>query len=414
MTRRPLGSDGCLPPTLRMGTADVAYHLATRGRPLPVAFVFGFGGRAPTLDAVRARVAERAHRIPSLRYRIERHRPVFRRVDGIAVERHVHEVWLPEDADEAEAARLMLTRPMNTGTRPPWDVWLVHGPGGGHSLCYRSDHAVQDGVGAAHTARDLLDDHPQGGPAAHHASWPTRRGLADALGDAVGGFRAPTAKPAFDGPSSGRTTLCRADTPLARLRAIGRAHGGTINDVYLAALSHAVHTWHMKATGTPHPPLPVAVPMSVRSPGEECAPGNRMVTARLLLPCDEPSPRQALARVMAATAQLRASRRRDAVRLLLAATPRALGARVGTRMVNGDVVAAPASSVNFGTALVHQGAVSRSAAVFAGVAAGIRCLTTLTSQHDTSCLTVVHDTTLATADELPDLWLAALLELERA
>lgn len=83
-------------------------------------------------------------------------------------------------------------------------------------------------------------------------------------------------------------------------------------------------------------------------------------------------------------------------------------------MVNGDVVAAPASSVNFGTALVHQGAASRSAAVFAGVAAGIRCLTTLTSQHDTSCLTVVHDTTLATADELPDLWLAALLELERA
>lgn len=40
-------------------------------------------------------------------------------------------------------------------------------------------------------------------------------------------------------------------------------------------------------------------------------------------------------------------------------------------------------------------------------------MTTLTSQHDTACLTVVHDEALATADELPDLWLAALLELER-
>ncbi|MDC0771978.1 wax ester/triacylglycerol synthase domain-containing protein [Streptomyces sp. HD] len=414
MPPRPLGADGSLPPTLRMGTADVAYHLAMHGRPLPVVFVFAFDGPAPTLDAVRARVAERAHRIPALRYRIARDRPVLRRVDSIAVEQHVHEARLPEGADEAAAGRLMLNRPMGADERPSWDVWLVHGPTGGYSLCYRSEHAFQDGVGAAHTTRALLDDHPGGGPAANRPSWPTARGLADALGDVVGGFRAPTAKPAFDGPSSGRTTLCRTHTPLARLRAIGRAHGGTVNDIFLAALAHAVHTWHMKATGAVHPPLPVAVPMSVRTPGEECAPGNRMVTARLLLPCDEQSPRPALARVIAATTRLRATRRRDAVRLLLSATPRALGARVGMRMVNGDVVAGPASSVNFGAALVHQGATSRSAAVFSDVAAGIRCLTTLTSQHDTACLTVVHDETLSTADELPDLWLAALLELERA
>ncbi|QOV39872.1 condensation protein [Streptomyces ferrugineus] len=414
MTRRPLGTDGCLPPVLRMGMADLAYRLATHGRPLPVVFVFAFGGRAPSLDAVRARVAERAHRIPALRYRIAPDRPGFRRVDRIAVEQHVHEVWLPEDADDAEAGRLMLTLPVNPDSRPRWDVWLVHGPTGGYSLCYRSDHTVQDGVGAAHTARALLADHPEGGPAAYRAARPTARGLVGALGDAVGGFRAPTPKPAIDGASSGRITLCRTLTPLARLRAIGRVHGGTVNDVYLTALSHAVHTWHMKATGTPHPPLPVAVPMSVRGPGEECAPGNRMVTARLLLPCDEPSPRVAFARVVAATSHLRASRRRDAVRLLLSATPRALGARLGTRMVNGDVVAGPASSVNFGAALVHQGAASRSAAVFSGLAAGIRFLTTLTSQHDAACLTVVHDETLASADELPDLWLAALLELERA
>lgn len=82
-------------------------------------------------------------------------------------------------------------------------------------------------------------------------------------------------------------------------------------------------------------------------------------------------------------------------------------------MVNGAVVAAPVSSVNFGDALVHQGVTARRAVLFTGLAAGIRCLTTLTGQHDTACLTVVHDELLATADELPDLWLAALLELER-
>ncbi|MER5212001.1 wax ester/triacylglycerol synthase domain-containing protein [Streptomyces sp. NPDC002838] len=413
--RPHLGPDGSLAPSLSMGTPDVAYHLAMRGRPLPVGFVFRFGGRAPTLDVVRARVAERAHRIPALRYRIAPDRRVFRRVDRIAVEQHVHEAWLSEDdADGSGAGRLMLTRPMNPAERPPWEVWLVHGPAGDHTLCYRTDHTLQDGVGAAHTARALLDDHPVGGPAPHHRTLPTAQGLAGAVADVVASFRAPTAKPAFDVTGSGRTAVCHADAPLARLRAIGRAHGGTVNDVYLAALSHAVRTWHLKATGSPHPPLPVAVPMSVRAPGEECAPGNRMVVARVLLPCDEASPQAALARVVARTARLRASRQRDALSLLLAATPRAIGARVGTRMVNGAVVAAPTSGVNFGQALVHQGNAARRAVLFTAPAAGIRCLTTLTSQHDMACLTVVHDEALATADELPDLWLAALLELERA
>ncbi|NEC76902.1 condensation protein, partial [Streptomyces rochei] len=148
---------------------------------------------------------------------------------------------------------------------------------------------------------------------------PTARGLVDALAEVAAAFRAPTAKPAFDGVSTGRVDVCHTRTPLGRLRAVARAHGGTVTDVYLAALSHAVRTWYLKDTGLVHPPLPVSIPMSVRAPGEEFAPGNRMVTARLLLPCDEESPRRALARIVAATGRLRESRRRDAMRLLLAA-----------------------------------------------------------------------------------------------
>ncbi|HET9380249.1 MAG TPA: wax ester/triacylglycerol synthase domain-containing protein [Streptomyces sp.] len=408
------GTGGGTPPALDMGTADLAYLRATGGTPLPLAFVFRFDGRAPTLDAVRARVAERAPHVPALRYRLARDRGQACREDRLSVERHVHEARLPEDTDGAGAARLMLRRPMGGDDRPPWDVWLVHGPDGGHSLCYRTDHTFQDGVGAAHTARALLDDHAYGGgPAARPRARPTLTGLADTLADVAGTFRAPAAKPGFDGPFGGRPGVCQAEIPLARLRTVGRANDATVNDVYLAALAHAVHVWHMKETGTAHPPLPVAVPMSVRAPGEEHAPGNHMVTARLLLPCDVPSPRDALTRITAATGRLRRTRRRDAVRLLLDATPRALGARLGTRLVNGTVVAGPASSVDFGTALVHGGAPSRRAAVFSGLTAGIRFLTTLTGQHDAACLTVVHDETLSALDEIPELWLAAVWELER-
>lgn len=412
MHRPSPGADGELPVSLPMGTADVAYHLAMGGRPLPAGFLFGFSGRAPTLDSVRARVAERAHRIPALRYRIDREGRTFARVERIDVERHVHEARLPGDDDGAGAGRLMLSRPMGGAGRPPWDVWLVHGPTGGHSLCYRTDHTFQDGVGAAHTARALLDDAPAGGPPPHHHALPTLGGLAGALGDVAASFRRSD-KPAFDVPVTGVTDMCQAVVPVARLRAVGRAHGATVNDVFLAALAHAVGVWHRKSAGAAHPPLPVAVPMSVRGPGEECAPGNRLVVARVLLPCDAPSPRHALNRVVARTERLRNSRRREALRLMLTTGPREAGARVGTRMVNGRSVAGPVSSVNFGDALVHQGNAAHRAVVYSGLGAGVRCLTTLTSQHDTACLAVIHDEGLSTADELPDLWLAALLDLER-
>ncbi|MFB8777888.1 wax ester/triacylglycerol synthase domain-containing protein [Streptomyces broussonetiae] len=416
MTRAHPGTGGGLPPSLPMATADVAYHVATRGRPLPVVFVFWFPGRPPTLDAVRARVAERAHRIPSLRYGIVRDRKVFRRADRLPVEQYVHEAGLPGDDDGSAAARMMLTHPMAGGGRPPWDVWLLHGPGDdGYALCYRTDHALQDGVGACHAVRALLDDHPVGGPAPARLARPTARGVLGALGDVVTSLRTGHhPMPALDAAGGGGSPgVSHTRTPLARLRSIGRAHGGTVNDVYLAALAHAVHAWHLKDTGAVHPPLPVVIPISVRAAGEECAPGNRMVVARLLLPSDEPSPQRALARVMAATGRLRGSRQRDAMRLLLSASPRAVGARIGTRMVNGAVVAGPASSVNFGQALVHQGATSRAATVFSTLASAVPWVVTLTSQHDTACLTVVHDAALTTAHELTDLWQAALLELER-
>lgn len=47
-------------------------------------------------------------------------------------------------------------------------------------------------------------------------------------------------------------------------------------------------------------------------------------------------------------------------------------------------------------------------------ASGVLCYTSLTGYHDTARLTVVHNEALPTADQLPDLWLGALIELDRA
>jgi diacylglycerol O-acyltransferase / wax synthase len=402
-----------LPSSVPMRAADLAFMKAPQGRSLPTGYLLGFTGTPPTLAALRARVAQRAHHVPALRYRIARDRRRLERVDRIVVADHVHEVTLPDDADGSHAGRLMLSRPLPTSGRPPWEVWLIHGRPGGYTLCYRTDHAVQDGTGAAHTARALLGDDPCGGPAPHHIARPTLGGVAGTLGYVGAALRGRGSGPAFTVAGTGDSGVCFADASLGRMREIGKLVGATVNDVYLAALAHAIRTWQLKETGDTHPPVPVAVPMSVRRPGAELAPGNRMVTARLLLPCDEETPAAALDRVLAQTDRLRRTRQRDATRFLLAATPRGIGARLGMRMVGRGCVLGPTSNMNFGGLLVHHGNPATDAAVFTDVAAGVLCFISLTGYHDRARLTIVHDDALPTADELPDLWLAALAELER-
>ncbi|MDT0380551.1 wax ester/triacylglycerol synthase family O-acyltransferase [Streptomyces sp. DSM 42041] len=397
-----------------MGPVDLAYFRAARGVPLPTGFLFGFRGAPPPLDALRARVGGRGRRLPVLHHRIATHRPVVERADRFTVEEHVHEAELPDGGGMAEAGRLMLDRPLPSDGRPPWEVWLFHGPGDGYALCYRGDHTLQDGAGAAHTARFLLGDHPAGGPAGRRPAWPTPIGAADALGDMLSAYRPPRdpLPQAFTVRPAGRSGMCVADAPMARLRAIGRAAGGTVNDVYLAALAHAFRSWHLKTTGTPPPPLPVAMPMSVRAPGEELLPGNHMIMTRLLLPTDEGSPAGALERVIAWTGEIRRTRRRDATRLLLAAGPAAVGAAVGVRMVNGRRIAGPVSGMDLGGPLVHGGDTAVSAGMFTGLAGGVLCYTSLTGYHGTARLTLVHDLALRGVDALTEHWLSALDQLD--
>ncbi|MYW01460.1 condensation protein, partial [Streptomyces sp. SID3343] len=108
------------------------------------------------------------------------------------------------------------------------------------------------------------------------------------------------------------------DVPLAAMRAIGRAGGATLNDVYLGAFAHAVHRLHWQGTGLIHPPLPVTMAMSTRAPGRAAAPGNALVSVRLQLPCHRTTAAEALAAVVARTARVRDDRRRDVARLTLA------------------------------------------------------------------------------------------------
>jgi diacylglycerol O-acyltransferase len=77
--------------------------------------------------------------------------------------------------------------------------------------------------------------------------------------------------------------------PLADLKRIGRALGGTVNDVLLAASAGGMrrflrdHSWEVA-------PLKTMVPVNVRGDGGKGDLGNKISFVFIDLPCDEPDP----------------------------------------------------------------------------------------------------------------------------
>ncbi|MFG3658676.1 condensation protein [Streptomyces sp. NPDC047706] len=377
-----------------------------------------FDGPAPTLTSVRARVAERAPDIASLHYEVDGDGRGLTAVRELAVDDHVHQLGLPQgqdtspEGDGRAADRMMISALPATG-RPPWDLWLIP-RAKGYSLCFRSDHALRDGAAAVGITRALLDDRPGWQPRMHPRIAPGLRGFASVTGQALRALRSPHVPAAFAARPAATQSMFHADIALERLRTARRIHGGTVNDVYLAALSQAVRRWHAQDGGRAHPPMPISMPLSVRAPGQELAVGNALVTARVTLPCAQSDPRRALEHVIAQTEPLRRSHHRHAARLMLGGLPAAVGMRAALRLADAEAVPALASTMEAGPELTHQGRRATHAAMFIALAGGLRCYTALTTYHDNARLTVVHDDGLTGIDGLGRHWLTAVHELATA
>jgi hypothetical protein len=400
-----------LPSTFRLRAIDRAFHRPP-GDPLPTGFLFDFEGTPPALGALRARIAERAGTLAALRYRVGRDGRHARRVDHVAFADHVREVDLPADKDGAKTGRLMVSAPFVRDGRPAWEVWLIRRGEGAYTLGFRADHVLVDGALAAHLARVLLADQRADPPRPHRPRTPRLRGVVGALAEGVAALRSPPIAPAFAGTVTGSAAVSNVDAPLTALRAIGRAGGASVNDVYLGALAHAVHRLHRRGTGLIHPPLPVTMAMSTRAPGRAAAPGNALVSVRLQLPCHRATAAEALAAVVARTARVREDRRRDVARLTLAALPPSVGARVATYLADPTAVTTMVSNMDLGPEpLHHAGSPALAATMFAAPPPGVRCYIALARHGDTVRLSVFHDEALTHLAHLGEHWLAALADL---
>ncbi|MGH3516923.1 MAG: WS/DGAT/MGAT family O-acyltransferase [Haloechinothrix sp.] len=339
-------------------------------------------------DAALALVSQRLGFVPRYRQRVVEvpghlARPVW--VDDVDFDLnyHVRRSALPRPGSEAQlfdlVARLM-SRPLDHG-RPLWEAYFVEGLADERvALVTKTHQAVVDGIGTIELGQLILDPAPAELEPIDDLWRPRREpskaelmldavsetvqspsvlvetarsavsdaaATAEKLVDTVGGLASAVrsmVRPAPSGPLnvevSGGRVFAALRTCLDDYREIRASHGGTVNDIVLAAITGAVREWMMSraapltSTSTVRALVPLAVAhastMAYSSAGLV---GNEVEAYLVDLPVGESDPVIRLQHIRHAMSEHLDSGRSVAARTLLRvggfapATLHALGAR---------------------------------------------------------------------------------------
>ena len=337
-----------MPALERLSALDASFlALDTPNAPMHVGWTMRFGGRAPALCELRRHLEARLHLVPRFRKRVVRPSlglgpACWEDAPGFTIAAHVHAVRAPAPGGPAElrdVAGVLLSARMAPDA-PLWRVALVDGlADGSFALIGQAHHALVDGIAAMEVALLLFGPAPPGGaPEAWHPE-PRRRGwLPGALPSpqetVVGGthaalelsraLRSVRAGPlreaagalealAHRGPTTSlqanrthRREVATAQAGLDGVRAAGRRHGATVNDVLLAACTLALGRALRRRAETPLT-LKVIMPVNVRGDAAAGALGNRISLAPIALPVAERDALSVLRRVRDATRTLKAT-----------------------------------------------------------------------------------------------------------
>jgi WS/DGAT/MGAT family acyltransferase len=326
------------------------------------------GGPGVTHDPVMQRIEDRLHLIPRYRQRLQMlapgvTNPVWVDDEGFAVDWHFRTAVLPAPGTSRQLGALVgreMSRRLDR-SRPLWEMTLVEGLEGGRvALVPKMHHALVDGVAAVDIGTVLLDPTPEpldipapDGPweprpydrtrhlarlgmtpfvRAQKLAWDSaQRALAPSPRRAASDLMRATellTELARTRPGAPMTPLNRGTGPnrsyamlrvaLDDVKAAGKASGGTVNDVILAAVAGMLRRY-LIAAGTSVDTSPVAlVPVSVRREGEEG--GNRISTVLVDLPVGEANPLRRVATIHDAMQRIKDSAAVRAGALLVGAS----------------------------------------------------------------------------------------------
>ena len=262
--------------------------------------------------------------------------------------------------------------------RPLWEIWIVEGLDKGRwALISKSHHCMVDGVAATDLLSVLLDSEPEGSPATSDGWKPEREpNPAELIAHALAGRAASpyeamrTALATVRGPrraareglviARGLANLRRLAEPgsatslngpigphrrwdwargrLSEVKQIRQAHGGTVNDVVLAAITGGFRTLLLAREEPVDRVVRTLVPVSVRAEHERGTYNNKVSAMFAELPVGIEDPVARLRAIHEQMQELKDSGQAVAAERLTAlggfapAMLLALGGRVGSRL----------------------------------------------------------------------------------
>lgn len=290
--------------------------------------------RPPVFDDLRRRVKETTDAFPRLQQRVVEP-PIGigppRWVDAPAfdLDSHVH-LSHGGGADTRGLLELAaaVAREGVDREAPLWQIVVVDDlEGGAGSVIVKFHHSLTDGVGGMELLLSMLDwsKHPRhrnapgslpnepGAPVADQVLRRVAAGVGAAAGLPGAAFRSAARpvesarriwetgesvvkllnpgttrlSPLFKGHSE-RWIFDTYELPMSEIRHAAAAAGGTVNDVFMAAVTGSLYRYHAKL-GHEITGLRVNLPVSFRKPGDPAG-GNRFTPVRFVVPVDEPDP----------------------------------------------------------------------------------------------------------------------------
>ena len=339
------------------------------------------------IDVVRDAVARRLHLVPRFRQVIHRPRrglggPFWVDAPPVDLARHVKEVRLEPPAGEVALAAAVeeILRQRLDPARPMWDMTFLTGlPDRRVGLFVRIHHTIADGMAAMTTIATFLDPNPDAPAAASVPPWslsppPTAPAL---LADNLGGrFRAcarslsglarpratarrlraawPAIRELLAEEPATATSLDRMVGPgrkvallrarLETVKAVGRAHEATVNDVLLAATAGGLRALlQSRGEDVVGTTVRVYAPVSLRRPLGGPQQGN--LIAQMAVPIDlgEGDPVRRLRRIAGETTERKLRARTNLGTLMV-------GGGIGRRLI---LVAVMRQRVNVTTASIR-------------------------------------------------------------
>jgi diacylglycerol O-acyltransferase len=285
--------------------------------------VMRLGSGAPSITAVRERIAERLHLTPALTWRLDdsAHDPSWEPDPNFDLERHVveHRHQRPVHPGRLHTCVARLFEQRLDRSRPLWQMDVIELEQDECALVWRIHHALADGTTSVRYSRMLLwDDAPEqtmtrAQISAQHVEDEARR-----RGHLAGYLRRELARSRSRSPFDGPIGACRAvgfaTAPFAALHDAAKAiDGASVNDAVLSIVAGALGHW----VGHHHghiDSIRVKVPVSMHHEGDAVA--NRDSSFSLGLPLSEPDPVARLRTVHARTLARKAGRdaeRREAL-----------------------------------------------------------------------------------------------------